>query len=176
MTELMTFRKRKDQLFAEHPQSPLTREQKRNFRGLAYFPEAPELRFEVKADLFEQGDKIQMQTSTGDVQEYVRYGKIRFSVEGEQAELTLYADQNGFFLPFVDSLAGVETYPAGRDLEPEVLPDGKFLIDFNLSYNPYCAYNDQWSCPLTPFENRLKVQIRAGEMIFHEPSGGDSLK
>lgn len=65
----------------------------------------------------------------------------------------------------MDSLAGTETYPAGRYLEPEELPDGKLLVDFNLAYNPYCAYNEQWSCPLTPFENRLKVSIRAGERL-----------
>ena len=81
-------------------------------------------------------------------------------------ELTVFASGYGFFLPFVDNLAGSETYPAGRYLEPEPLPDGKYLIDFNQAYNPYCAYNEHWSCPLTPFENRLKVPIRAGEKIF----------
>ncbi|MFN2197412.1 MAG: DUF1684 domain-containing protein, partial [Anaerolineales bacterium] len=65
----------------------------------------------------------------------------------------------------VDALAGQETYGAGRYLEPEELEDGRFLIDFNLAYNPYCAYNENWSCPLTPFENRLKVPVRAGEKI-----------
>jgi uncharacterized protein (DUF1684 family) len=73
-----------------------------------------------------------------------------------------------FFLPFADSMAGSETYPAGRYLEVEELPGGNFLVDFNQAYNPYCAYNEQWSCPLTPAENRLKVPIRAGEKIFHE--------
>jgi len=63
-------------------------------------------------------------------------------------------------------LAGSETYPAGRYIEPEQLPNGKFLLDFNFAYNPYCAYNEQWSCPLTPFENRLKVPIRAGEKVY----------
>ena len=112
-----------------------------------------------------------MQTSTGDVQEYARFGKIRFPVGGQEAALTIYADPSGYFLPFVDSLAGVDTYPAGRYLEPVALPGGKFLVDFNLAYNPYCAYNDLWSCPLTPFENRLRVPIRAGEKIYtaHKP-------
>jgi hypothetical protein len=109
-----------------------------------------------------------MQTSTGDVQEFVRYGKLRFSVEGAEAELTVFANQHGFFIPFVDSLAGVETYPAGRYLDPEPLDDGRFLIDFNLAYNPYCAYNELYSCPLPPAENRLKVPIRAGEKIFKD--------
>ena len=81
-------------------------------------------------------------------------------------ELTLYHGAYGFFLPFVDSAAGIETYPSGRYLEPEPLPGDRFLVDFNLAYNPYCAYNDRWSCPITPFENRLKVPVRAGEKMF----------
>jgi len=168
MTDLETFRAEKDAFFANHPQSPLTRQQKKAFQGLAYFPEAPGLRFEVEVERFHDQHEIQIQTSTGDVQTYSRYGKIRFQVDGQDAELTIYADHHGFFLPFVDSEAGRETYPAGRYLEPEPLANGRFLIDFNLAYNPYCAYNESWSCPLTPFENRLNVAIRAGEKIFHQ--------
>lgn len=172
MSELQNFRKSKDEFFAHDPQSPLTRQQKRAFQGLDYFPEAPELRLVLDLERIAEQDTIQMQTSTGDIQEYIRYAKIRFSIDGQPAELTIYADPNGFFLPFVDSQAGVETYPAGRYLEPEVLPDGKLLVDFNLAYNPYCAYNDLWSCPLTPFENRLKLPVRAGEKMYapHESS------
>ena len=109
-----------------------------------------------------------MQTSTGGVQTYERFGKFSFVVDGVQAELTIYQSQHGFFLPFVDSLAGIETYPAGRYLEPEALPGGRFIVDFNVAYNPYCAYNEMWSCPITPAENRLKVAVRAGEKLFHE--------
>lgn len=91
-----------------------------------------------------------MQTSTGGVQEYVRYGKFKFQVDGKDAELTIYqGDDDYYFLPFVDSLAGKETYPAGRYLEPEPLPGDRFLVDFNVAYNPYCAYNEMWSCPIT---------------------------
>ncbi len=107
-----------------------------------------------------------MQTSTGDIQEYFRHSRFQFQVDGQGAELTIYEGEHGYFLPFVNSLAGKETYPAGRYLEPEPMPDGSFLIDLNLAYNPYCAYNEHWSCPLTPFENRLKVPIRGGEKIF----------
>lgn len=168
MTELEEFRAAKDDFFAHHPQSPLMPDQKRGFRGLNYFPENASLRLEVELAPFPEADRIEMQTTTGDVQVYYRIGRIKFPVEGEQAELTVYQSEHGYFLPFVDSLAGQETYPAGRYLEPEPLPGGRFLVDFNLAYNPYCAYNDAWSCPLTPFENRLKVPIRAGEKLFHE--------
>lgn len=167
MTELDAFRAEKDGFFSSHPQSPLTREQRKNFKGLSYFPENDDLRFEVKADEFPVKEKFEMQTSTGDVQIYERFGSFEFAVDGEQAKLTIYSNANGYFLPFVDSMAGKETYPAGRYLEPVPLPGGRFFIDFNLSYNPYCAYNEMWSCPITPPENRLKVPIRAGEKLFH---------
>lgn len=166
MDKLAEIRSQKDTFFAQHPQSPLTPSQRQRFKSLDYFPEAPELRFELPIERFSDQQTIQIQTSTGEFQNYQKYGKIRFSVDVQQVELTVYANQHGFFLPFIDSLAGVETYPAGRYLEPEPLPNGEFLIDFNQAYNPYCAYNEHWSCPLTPFENRLKVAIRAGEKIF----------
>lgn len=143
------------------------REQKQGFHGLNYFPENESLRLEVLVDEFPVKEQIEMQTTTGDAQAYERYGRFRFQAEGQEAELTIYQSPNGFFLPFVDSLAGQETYPAGRYLEPEPLPGNRFLIDFNLAYNPYCAYNEMWSCPITPFENRIKVPIRAGEKVFH---------
>jgi uncharacterized protein (DUF1684 family) len=168
MNDLEEFRKEKDRFFASNQQSPLQLDQKRNFQGLQYFPENPDLRLEVTPVKFPNQGKIEMQTSTGDIQQYIRYGRFKFKVDGQEAELTIYADSNGYFLPFVDSLAGKETYGAGRYLEPTPLEGGKFLIDFNYAYNPYCAYNDFWSCPLTPFENRLKVPIRAGEKEFHQ--------
>ena len=168
MTELEAFRAEKNEFFGSHSQSPLTREQKMSFQGLNYFPENEALRLEVEVDEFPVKETFEMQTSTGDVQIYEKFGRFRFMVESEDAELTIYQSQHGFFLPFVDSLANRETYPAGRYLEPEPLPGSRFLVDFNMAYNPYCAYNERWSCPITPAENRLKVAVRAGEMLFHE--------
>jgi len=168
MTELEAFRAEKDEFFGSHQQSPLTREQKMNYHGLNYFPENKTLRLEVMVDEFPVKLSFEMQTSTGDVQTYEKFGKFSFVVEGVAAELTIYQSQNGYFLPFVDSLAGRETYPAGRYLEPEALTGGRFMVDFNVAYNPYCAYNEMWSCPITPTENRLKVAVRAGEKLFHE--------
>ena len=166
-SELEEFRTEKDRFFKTSRQSPLTPQQKREFKGLKYFPENPALHLEVNVETFPKLERIEMQTSTGDVQTYTRFGRFTFTVEGQEVALTIYGDGESYFLPFADSLAGVETYPAGRYLEPEPLGDGRFLVDFNLAYNPYCAYNEQWSCPLTPFENRLKVPMRAGEKLFH---------
>jgi uncharacterized protein (DUF1684 family) len=168
MSELDDFRREKDHFFKTDRHSPLTGEQKRGFQGLKYFPENPDLALALEVEEFPQKDEIHIQTSTGDVQDYQRYGRIHFEVEGQPVELTIYTSESGFFLPFVDSLANQETYGAGRYLEPEALGDGRFAIDFNYAYNPYCAYNEYWSCPLTPFENRLKAPIRAGEKNFHD--------
>ncbi|MDH5606278.1 MAG: DUF1684 domain-containing protein [Anaerolineae bacterium] len=166
MNQLQEFRKQKDQYFHRHAHSPLTAEQKAAFKGLNYFPENPALRFELEIEEFEEQAHIQMQTSTGDLQNYTRFGKVKFQVGGENAELTLYSGEHGFFLPFVDSQAGEITYGAGRYLEPEALPNGKLLLDFNMAYNPFCAYNENFSCPLPPAENRLSIAIQAGEKNF----------
>lgn len=166
-TALDTLRAEKDQFFGGHAQSPLLPVQKRDFKGLHYFPENPALRLEVTVERIPQREEIQMQTTTGGTQTYIRYGKFKFTVDGQAAELTLFSNEHGFFLPFADVLAGTETYGAGRYLEPEPLGGDKFRVDFNLAYNPYCAYNDRWTCPVTPRENRIKVAIRAGEKVFH---------
>ncbi len=168
MTALTDFRKMKDEFYASDPQSPLTEEQKQTFTGLHYYPENPDLIFMLIIEEFSKKEKVSIQTSKGDVRSYERFGKIAFPVEGEPVSLTIYKVEQDFFLPFVDSQAGKETYPAGRYLEMEPLTDGSYLVDFNMAYNPYCAYNDRWSCPITPTENRLNVPIRAGEKIYEE--------
>jgi uncharacterized protein (DUF1684 family) len=168
MTELDEFRAEKDAFFGSDQQSPLTREQQRTFEGLHYYSERPDLAFEVEPELYEAPERIEMLTSTGGAATYERWAKVRFEVEGEPAELTVYRDAGSgeLFLPFQDANAGGETYGAGRYLEVPRLADGRLLLDFNYAYNPYCAYNEHWSCPIPPPENHLRVAIRAGEMTF----------
>ena len=160
-------RRDKDEFFRTDSYSPLTKAQKKDFSGLNYYPANPALRLEIPLDTLPEPQPLEMQTTTGEIRDFMRIGKVKFEVEGQPAELSIFLNSDGYFLPFVNSLAGQETYPAGRYLEPEPIGSGLFLIDFNLAYNPYCAYNDGWSCPLTPPENRIKVPIRAGEKIFH---------
>lgn len=166
MSELDEARREKDAFFRESHHSPLLPEQRSTFTGLNYFPENLELRLKVEVERFPAQEPIQIQTNTGEVQTYTRYGRFKFAVDGDQAELTILENENGYFLPFADSLAGTETYGAGRYIEPSRLADGRFQVDFNEAYNPYCAYNEKWSCPITPPENRLKVPVRAGEKVF----------
>ena len=109
-----------------------------------------------------------MPTTTGEVRAYRRSGKVSFEVDGEPATLTLYTTPhgNGWFVPFRDATSGTETYGAGRYLDLERTGDGSVMLDFNLAYNPYCAYDQRYSCPLPPVENWLQVPIRAGERNY----------
>lgn len=166
MNQLNQFRKQKDVFYARDLQSPLTDEQKHGFKGLQCFPENPDLKLEVTVEEFPQKQVVTMQTSTGELQTYQRFGRFHFAVDGQETELTIYSSDHDFFLPFADALAGKETYGAARYLEPHPLGKGRYLIDFNYAYNPYCAYNERWSCPIPPAENRIKVPVRAGEKIF----------
>ena len=166
MSELQEFRTQKDEFFAESHDSPLTHQQRNEFHGLAYYDEDPTLRVEAQVDEFAEKEVIEVATSTGDLATYQRWGRFSFEVDGQRAELTIFRDDHGLFLPFVDATSGKETYGMGRYLEPELLHSGKVLVDFNFAYNPSCAYNEDWSCPIPPAENRIKVPIRAGERSF----------
>ncbi len=163
--QLAALRHEKDEFFKRHPQSPLTPAQQRDFVGLSYYDYNPGLDLTVPVEPFAEQGAVLMQTTTGDVQHYQRYGSFAFTVDGQEARLTIYRSEHGFFLPFADANAGTETYGAGRYLEPEYLGGDRFHIDLNHAYNPYCAYNEGWSCPVTPPENRVKVAVRAGEMV-----------
>jgi len=169
MIKLNDFRRAKDDFFRTEPQSPFNHAHHGKFVGLKYYPENPDLRFDLPIEKVEKPGLIVMATSTGDEQDYLHVGQIRFVVQGQEAILQVYVSAGGgdYFIPFVDATAPAETYGAGRYLEPEDLGGGQLHIDFNLAYNPYCAYNERWSCPLPPRANRIAVRIEAGELKFH---------
>ena len=133
MTELEEFRKQKDVFLATDRHSPLTSGQRKDFKGLEYFPENPDLRLEVEVEELPEKHTVEMHTSTGSVQSYTRHGTFKFNVDGQEAELTLFSAPHGFFLPFADALAGKETYGAGRYLEPEQLLNGRVLWSISIT-------------------------------------------
>jgi uncharacterized protein (DUF1684 family) len=169
-SRLTGYRKRRDRFFAEHPHSPLTAEQRSRFHGLAYFPERVDLAFNLPLDSSDAdvGELLDLPTTDGLTKPFLREGRIRFAVDGQDVTLTVLRDaaQHGLFIPFRDASAGGETYDVGRYLEPQAQPDGTLDVDFNYAYNPYCAYGEGWSCPLPPDENILSLTVPAGERAF----------
>ncbi len=174
--ELLSFRKEKDMFFQESPDSPLKPSDKKVFHGLKYFDVNPE--FVVKAKLHRHSNpqRVKITTTTGTEREAIIYGHFEFFVKGQQLKLNVYKfiDQQDdmlktyLFIPFTDATSGKITYGAGRylDLE-EHATDDEYILDFNRAYNPYCAYNDNYSCPIPPRENRLSLASEAGEKSFH---------
>jgi len=166
MSKLESYRKRRDKYFLKHPHSPLSKEQKEDFQGMRYFPEDPDFDLVVEVERFEVQDEIQLKTTIDEERAFTRYGRFQIEVEGQKVELTIYSGEKGYLLPFKDSLAGKETYIIGRYVEIRQLRDGRFAINFNMAYNPFCAYLDGFSCIITPDENHINVPIRAGELVF----------
>lgn len=166
---LEALRAEKDRLFRVDPGSPLTAEQRATFRGLRYYPIDPDAALIVRVEEFADHPPAPLGTNAGQVLEYLRWGEVRFTWQGEPCRLTVFRadpDDPNLFVPFRDATSGGETYGGGRYLELLDRGDGTYLLDFNRAYNPYCAYNAEWSCPLPPPENRLPVPVRAGEQAF----------
>jgi uncharacterized protein (DUF1684 family) len=164
---LQEWRQRKD-AYMRGADGPLTPEQRAAFHGLRYFAPRPDLVFEASLEAPAVTDTVRFLTSTNTQEAYLRLGVLRFEFGGERYALTVFRSLDGhLFLPFTDATSGRETYGAGRYVEPEPLPDGRFRIDLNHAYNPYCAYNTNWVCPIAPPENHLTLRVDAGERVFH---------
>ena len=165
---LQEFRDAKDEFFAHSSDSPLDHQRRHEFDGLEYFPPNPSLVFDLPVEPGD-GSEVTVATSDGAERVYRRIGRVTFDVNGEPARLTLYSTgHSGYFLPFRDSTSGSESYGAGRYLDIEPNDDGTVTVDFNYAYNPTCAYDEAYSCPLPPAENWLRVPIEAGERDFRK--------
>ncbi len=163
---LLEHRRRKDEAFEHSPQSPIPPPDRHAFPGLEYYDPDPGFVFTLDVDPGD-GSEVQVQTTDGRERTYRRTGSVSFEVGGEQVRLTLFSTEHpGYFVPFRDATSGKETYGAGRYLEVDANPDGTVTLDFNYAYNPFCAYDEAYSCPLPPGENWLRVPIRAGERTY----------
>jgi uncharacterized protein len=161
----------RDELFRTHPQSPVPSEARAAFGRLDYF--AYDAAWRVTAEVVPmESREISIGASGGETVRFDRFAQARFMVAGEPQTLDVYWLEGyggGLFLPFADATSGSETYGAGRYLLDTVKgadlgsSEEELVLDFNFAYNPSCAYDPHWVCPLAPAANRLGVQVRAGE-------------
>jgi uncharacterized protein (DUF1684 family) len=170
------FRIARDALFKTHAQSPLTIEQRADFVSLSYFPYDPTWRLASTIDRSVDRETFTATLAADDEFRYTRVARVSFIVRGKQAVLSLFWFEGyggGLFLPFRDTSNGDTIYSGGRYLYDTIkgadlsTNAGEFTLDFNYAYNPSCAYNEQWVCPLPPAENRLPFAVRAGEQRWN---------
>ena len=169
--EITALRGEKDAYFRDDPDSPIPADKRANFKGLIYY--SPDLTYRVKArlDRYDRPEPTMVVTSKGTKQAYMKHGTFTFQLQGMTLRLAVYKSAEdpfarSLFIPFSDETSGAETYNAGRYLDLEEQGGDEYELDFNLAYNPYCAYNDQYTCPIPPRENKLPVKILAGEKNY----------
>ncbi|KAB1067207.1 DUF1684 domain-containing protein [Tamlana haliotis] len=161
--------------FKDASKSPLKPKDLKNFEGLDFFK--PDSTYVVKAFLERSKDTVwfKMKTTTDRVSEERVFGVLSFELKGQTYQLNIYQGkdlitEDGFegylFLPFLDETNGVETYGGGRYIDAKIPKGDSLIIDFNKAYNPYCAYNEAYSCPVVPRENYLKTRVEAGVKAF----------
>lgn len=163
-------RRMKDHAFRVDPGSPIPRGERASFAGLKYFPVDPAMRFVVPLVGAAERRAVSMQTSDGQARAFDVVGHFELPIAGRPVRLHAFNDGfgHGLFVPFRDATSGKETYGGGRYLEVEEVAPGTFVVDLNRAYNPFCAYNEAFSCPFPPFENWLQVPVRAGEKTYKE--------
>lgn len=155
--------------------SPLKDKDRKKFRGLDFFKVDSAYVVEANFKRTPNEAAFKMKTTTDRTPIYVKYGELTFNLKESVFTLNIYQNQGliekeGYedylFLPFIDETNGLESYGGGRYIDARIPEGDTVIIDFNKAYNPYCAYNDNYSCPLVPRENYLKTRIEAGVKAF----------
>lgn len=169
--EVAEFQEELNAQFADSEESPLKDEDWILFEGLEFFPVDTSYRVRARLEFHQDNPPFTMETTTDRLPMYKRFATAHFKLKGKIFSLEIYqnleliqdSDYSDYlFLPFTDKTNGNESYGGGRYIDLEIPDDGEILIDFNQSYNPYCAYNEEYSCPIPPRVNDLDIEIRAG--------------
>jgi uncharacterized protein (DUF1684 family) len=174
--KILDFQNELNEQFADPEHSPLLAEDLKTFETLEFFP--IDLRYRVKAE-FKRTPKekpFEMKTTTDRLPIYVKFGEAYLILDDKNFTLNIYQNvdlvkkegyEDYLFLPYTDLTSGEESYGGGRYIDLRIPEGDTIIIDFNKSYNPYCAYNYKYSCPVPPVENRMGVEIRAGVKAFN---------
>nr|WP_298345481.1 DUF1684 domain-containing protein [uncultured Algibacter sp.] len=169
------FQKEINSDYKDASKSPLKEKDRKNFESLDFFKF--DSAYVVIANFKRTPNEkpFKMKTTTARRPIYVKYGELTFNLKGESFKLNIYQNQgliekegyeNYLFLPFLDETNGLESYGGGRYIDARIPEGSTMIIDFNKAYNPYCAYNDKYSCPIVPRKNYLKTRIEAGVKAF----------
>lgn len=175
INNLKAYQVHQNKLFSAKETSPLSEEDRKMFSGLDFFD--INLKYRVTATLQRtpQASFFKMKTTTSRVSEERVYGVVTFVLEGKKHQLNVYQGkqlmkQKGYedylFLPFFDKTNAYTTYGGGRYIDLKIPEGNTIIIDFNKAYNPYCSYNENYSCPIVPNENSINIPIKAGVKAY----------
>ena len=174
VANIQNLRKEKDHYMRTASDSPFAKDTLLEFKGLSYFPIDAAFRIQALLTPIQNKKSISLPTSDGKEKSYLEYAYAEFEMQGVQNKLLILEIMDSgpyrgtLFLAFADKTSAMETYGAGRYLDIKKLPGSTSVtLDFNEAYNPYCAYNDDFSCPFPPPENLLNIRIEAGEKSYH---------
>ncbi|QYH38446.1 DUF1684 domain-containing protein [Algoriphagus sp. NBT04N3] len=174
-SDVLAFQEKLNKSYADPDKSPLSKEKLQEFEGLPFFPIDENYRVVATFQKLPKVDLHTFKTSDNRLRDYEKYGIATFTLDGQEMQLTLFKSiskvitpgyENSLFLPFTDLTNGKETYGGGRYMDVEIPEGDSIVLDFNKSYNPYCAYSTNYSCPIPPKENDLPVYIKAGIKHF----------
>jgi uncharacterized protein (DUF1684 family) len=175
-SDVEKFQKKINSEYADAKTSPLMEEDLKTFKSLEFFPINETFFVNAVLEKATNEKVFEMKTTGTRTPKYIKYGTVTFKINGAEYHLNVYRNielsktaeyKNHLFLPFSDLTSGKESYIGGRYIDLEIPKGNTIVIDFNQAYNPYCAYNHKYSCPLVPMENDLKVAIKAGVKTFH---------
>lgn len=169
--EALAFQAELNQQYGSEEESPLTEEDRKHFKALEFFQIDSKYRVNAKLERVKDSEPFTMKTTTDRLPIYKLYGIAHFEIDGKPLQLEIYQSQqlildpvyeNYLFLPYTDLTNGKGSYGGGRYIDLESSEGDEIIIDFNQSYNPYCAYNKKYSCPIPPEVNHLDIRIEAG--------------
>ncbi|MFV0566415.1 MAG: DUF1684 domain-containing protein [Flavobacteriaceae bacterium] len=171
------FQKELNAEFKDASKSPLKNSDRKHFKGLDFFKFDSAYVVTAQFKRTPNERPFKMKTTTDRTPQYIKYGELDFVLKGKPLKLAIYQNldlmaQGGYedylFLPFLDETNGAESYGGGRYIDARIPKGNTMVIDFNSAYNPYCAYNDKYSCPIVPRENYLRVRVEAGVKTFEK--------
>jgi len=163
--------------YADSLKSPLMKDDLKQFKGLDFYPIDEKYVVEAIFIRTKKEKSFKMKTTTSRTPIYKKYGELHFSIDGKELKLNVYQNvdlkkkpgyEDYLFLPFSDLTCGKDSYIGGRYIDMRIPKSEKVTVDFNQAYNPYCAYNYEYSCPIVPLENDLDIEINAGVKKFHD--------
>ena len=176
LKSILTYQEEMNKEFSDSSTSPLKAEDIPSFKGLEFYPINPDFCIMGELTKVDNPKIFGMKTTTDRLPKYIKYGVVQFRIKGNDLKINVYQNielikkegyHNHLFMLFTDLSSGKTSYAGGRYIDLEVPESHTIEIDFNKSYNPYCAYNNKYSCPIPPEEDFLDMEILAGVKKYH---------